>query len=117
MMAWYCLSGLASAHVICISRRAWVHAAGCIVSAEYAKVRASFDRGTSNQGPARSSSVKFNWYENVALMHGLRDALSIGASSTAFATDRSRLYYVASGIRKPNAIDDSFDGDDVPACR
>jgi hypothetical protein len=50
-------------------------------------------------------------------MRGLRDALSIGASPTAFATDRSRLNYVASGIRKPNAIDDSFDGDDVPACR
>src|ERR1700754_3266376 len=34
---------------------------------------------------------QFNWYEKVALMRGLRDGLSIGASPTAFATERSRL--------------------------
>jgi hypothetical protein len=46
---------------------------------------------------------QFNWYENVALIRGLRDALSICASPTAFATDRSRLEYFASKIRKPSA--------------
>lgn len=51
------------------------------------------------------------------MIRGLRDALSTGASPAAIATDRSRLQYFASEIRKPNAIDDSFDDDSVPTCR
>lgn len=84
-----------------------------MVSAEYVKVPAAFDSGTSNQtGPGGHAAwsaltrgalrahlvriwacriVQFNWYEKVALTRGLRDALSTGASPTALATDKSSV--------------------------
>lgn len=50
-----CLPRLALVCVICISRRACLHAAGWIARAEYAKVGVWFDRSASNSGRALSS--------------------------------------------------------------
>jgi hypothetical protein len=71
------------------------HVISLIVNAEYVKLRAASDSGTSNQIAASGHdialyTVQFNWYENVALIRGLRDALSTGASPTALPTDRSK---------------------------